>query len=80
MNEYNSEELIGLKKQVNLLREELQNQRIENLNLSKKLYEQLEKEEEFIKKYAAISQKYSALKNSKLGKLTVRYWNFKNRR
>jgi len=63
----------------NLLEEELKKEKLEKLNISKTLYEEYNYMEELLKELKALEKKYHALVNSKLGKITLKYWNYRNR-
>lgn len=77
-----------LKKIINNLEEEkkyiLQQYKDDLYEIERSIYEfknnyknQLQEIEEIKKSYEVINSKYYALKNSKLGKLTLKYWEFR---
>lgn len=88
-----SNELMELKKTNESIIENLDYKRMflqekqEKIKIQKELIEQYNREElliyeqnEFERQYELLQQKYNNLKNSTLGKLTLKYWNLRNRR
>lgn len=63
------------------------NEKTEKVEIQKQLFDAYSKQENIILKYKALSQdyerlltKYQNLRNSKLGKLTTKYWQIRNKR
>lgn len=62
------------------LKKELESDRMKIFLLKKELFDQLEREEKLLLELKKIRRQYDALRSSKLGKITVKYWMWKNRR
>ncbi|WP_147269764.1 hypothetical protein [Saliterribacillus persicus] len=80
MSEIQGKIIKELSKKIESLEIELKQQKKENLQINKFLYETYTREENVLYHFKKIKEKYEALKHSKLGKLTIKYWELKNRR
>lgn len=78
-NEVNIE-LLKLEEKLEKSKEELESEKMQHLTLKRKLYEQQEKEQRLLKELKNTQLRYASLKNSRLGKLTRRYWKWKSGR
>ncbi|MFD2131549.1 methyltransferase domain-containing protein [Pseudogracilibacillus auburnensis] len=63
------------------------NEKVEKVKIQKELLEQYSREQQLLKEqrelsrqYEMLQHRYNNIKNSTLGKLTVKYWNLRNRR
>ncbi|GAA0421743.1 hypothetical protein GCM10008934_10260 [Virgibacillus salarius] len=68
------------KKIIEDLENELREEKIKKLELSKDLFEEYNYIEDLLKHLEVLENKYYALVNSKLGKVTLKYWKLKNKK
>lgn len=68
-----------LEEKVNDLEIKINQEKLEKLNIYKKLYDEYSYIESLLIEYYNLKERYTALVNSKLGKLTLKYWKFKNK-
>lgn len=68
-----------LEEKVNELEINLQKEKLEKLNAYKKLYEEYTYIEDLLLENAQLKDRYTALVNSKLGRITLKYWKVKNK-
>ena len=69
-----------LKNEVNSLKNQLENEKKQTIITKRELIEQQMREQDTLKEMKNLRIRYDSLKNSKLGKFTMNYWNWKNRR
>lgn len=67
-------------KLVENLRKRLILEKKEKVKANEQLLEAYTKEERLLKSHSQLMKRYEALKNSKLGKLTINYWKWRSRR
>lgn len=73
------EKVKRLNETINDLKDKLNQEKIEKLELSKKLYNEYNNIEKLLNDYKILQEKYNALRKSKLGKLTLIYWRFRHK-
>lgn len=83
--ERNSEKIIekNIKNEANTLNEveeALEAEKLKVFLLKKELLEQLDREEKVLLELQKLKKHYDALRKSKLGRITVKYWTWKKRR
>lgn len=79
-DEKNSFQMIErLKAEIAELKEIIEKQRVENVSLKRKIIEQQEAEKKLLLDMKKLMKRYESLRKSKLGRLTVKYWKWKNR-
>lgn len=69
-----------LQQSVDNMKKDLEKEKIAKLEVSRKLYHEYIYIEKLLNELNVLEKKYNALKNSKLGKLTLKYWTIKRRR
>lgn len=62
------------------LNEQLRQEKIQKLEANRELYQEYEDTEKLLNNLIIMERKYNALMNSKLGKVTLKYWDMKNRK
>ncbi|RIW31881.1 methyltransferase domain-containing protein [Bacillus salacetis] len=70
----NSNVDVQYKEEVEKLKAEIEHEKKEKVIMKRKLVEAYQKEEELLKEYKVSLKRYNSLKNSKLGKITSKYW------
>lgn len=68
-----------LENKINELEEQIKLEKLEKLQAYKKLYDEYSNIEYLLIENKNLKDRYTALVNSKLGKLTLKYWKFINR-
>ncbi|MFD1451545.1 methyltransferase domain-containing protein [Oceanobacillus sojae] len=67
-------------KQILVLQQEILNEKKEKVKSNELLLEAYNKEEKLLKTHSQLIKRYEALKNSKLGSLTISYWKWRRNR